>query len=73
MSGRIRWSFLLGAVPFLMLVLALPWVNRIHPLILGIPFILIWILFWILLTPLLLFAADRLETKRDKTGGVDRP
>jgi hypothetical protein len=71
--GRIRWSVLLGSVPFLTLVLALPFVNRLRPVILGLPFILFWILLWIVLTPVLLFAADRWETRREKPGRGGRP
>jgi hypothetical protein len=67
-SGRIRWSVVLGVVPFLTLVLALPFVNRLRPIVLGLPFILFWILLWILLTPVLLFAVDRWEARRGKSG-----
>jgi hypothetical protein len=73
MSGRIRGSVVLGSVPFLTLVLALPFVNRLRPIVLGLPFILFWILLWILLTPVLLFAADRLEARRGKPGRGGRP
>jgi hypothetical protein len=60
---RKRLPLLLGAVPFLTLVFALPLVNRIEPVVLGLPFILFWILLWVALTPLVLFAADRLGKK----------
>ena len=73
MNGRIRGSVVLGSVPFLTLVLALPFVNRLRPIVLGLPFILFWILLWIILTPVLLFAADRWEARRGKPGPGDRP
>ncbi len=73
MSGRIRGSVVLGSIPFLTLVLALPFVNRLRPVILGLPFILFWILCWILLTPVLLFAAYRCESRRRKPGAGGRP
>jgi hypothetical protein len=72
MRGRIRWSVVLGCVPFLTLVLALPFVNRLRPVILGLPFILFWILFWIVFTPVLLFAAYRVELRRKKPGDGGR-
>jgi hypothetical protein len=72
MRGRIRWSVVLGSVPFLTLVLALPFVNRLRPMILGLPFVLFWILIWIVLTPVLLFAADRWESRRKKPGNGGR-
>ncbi len=52
---------LIGAVPFVMLVFALPLVNRVEPIVLGLPFILFWIMLWIILTPALLFLAFRIE------------
>jgi len=58
-----RLALLLGAVPFLMLVFALPFVNRVEPVILGLPFILFWILFWVTLTPAFLFCAYKVEKK----------
>jgi hypothetical protein len=68
-----RLSLALGAVPFLMLVFALPLANRLKPRVLGFPFILFWILLWIVLTPVLLFAADRLERKRGGQSGEKKP
>ncbi len=53
----------LGAIPFLTLVFALPFVNRIRPVILGLPFILFWLLLWVALTPLILWAAYKIERK----------
>ena len=57
------YALLLGAVPFITLVFALPLVNRVYPLILGLPFILFWILSWVMLTPFILFLAYRVEKK----------
>jgi Protein of unknown function (DUF3311) len=70
MRKKPRLALLLGAVPFLMLVFALPLVNRIEPVILGLPFILFWILIWVALTPIVLFAAYRLEKR---SGSPDDP
>jgi hypothetical protein len=58
-----RLALLLGAVPFLTLVFALPLVNRIEPVILGLPFLLFWILGWVLLTPFILLLAYLLEKR----------
>lgn len=58
-----RLALILGAIPFLMLVFALPLVNRIHPIVLGLPFVLFWILSWVLLTPLILWLAYLVEKK----------
>jgi len=63
MKRGTRYALLLGAIPFLTLVFALPLVNRIHPVILGLPFLLFWILAWVMLTPLILFIAYLVEKK----------
>ena len=47
-----KLALILGAIPFITLVFALPLVNRIKPVILGLPFLLFWILIWVILTPL---------------------
>jgi hypothetical protein len=53
-----RLDLLCGAVPFVTLVLALPFVNRAEPFVLGLPFLLAWILLWVAATPLALAAAS---------------
>ncbi|NOR14735.1 MAG: DUF3311 domain-containing protein [Candidatus Aminicenantes bacterium] len=63
MKKGTRLALMLGAIPFLTLGFALPLVNRIHPVILGLPFLLFWILLWVALTPLILFLAYLLERK----------
>jgi hypothetical protein len=53
--------FLLAAVPIAALTFAVPFVNRIEPRILGLPFVLAWIVAWFFLTPALLWCIGRLE------------
>jgi hypothetical protein len=63
MQKGTRLALIFGAVPFLTLVLALPFVNRIEPFVLGLPFVLFWIVLWVALTPLALFAAYHCERR----------
>ncbi|MDQ6930571.1 MAG: DUF3311 domain-containing protein [Candidatus Eremiobacteraeota bacterium] len=51
----------LALLPTLMLSVAVPFVNRIEPRVFGLPFILAWIVFWVLLTPVFLYSIYRLE------------
>lgn len=53
----------LAAIPFAALTVAIPLVNRIEPRIFGMPFLLGWILAWILATPGFLWLAGRLEPR----------
>lgn len=71
MQKTSKLSLLCGSIPFIMLVFALPLVNRINPVILGLPFNIFWICFWILLTPGFLYIAYLLEKRtniRNKGG-----
>lgn len=63
MQKGTKFALILGAIPFVTLVFALPLVNRIEPLILGLPFLLFWIISWVILTPPILFLAYLLEKK----------
>ncbi len=58
-----KLALLCGSVPFLTLVVALPWVNRLEPFILGLPFLLFWILLWVAATPLALALGYYLEKR----------
>jgi len=70
MRKGLRKALGVGAVPFAALVLALPFVNRLRPMVFGLPFVLFWILLWVALTPLALFLADRFD-RRDRPAGRD--
>ena len=63
MQKGTKLALILAAIPFITLAFALPLVNRIYPLVLGLPFILAWILGWVILTPPILWAAYLLERK----------
>jgi len=63
MQKGTKLALVLAAIPFITMVLALPLVNRIHPVILGFPFLLFWILVWVLLTPAVLGLAYLCEKK----------
>ncbi|HUI61558.1 MAG TPA: DUF3311 domain-containing protein [Steroidobacteraceae bacterium] len=58
-SGR---ALLLGAIPFVAMCLSVPLWDRIEPRVLGLPFNLFWLVGWIVLTPLLMWVAYRIET-----------
>jgi hypothetical protein len=54
---------LLAAIPFAALSVAVPLVNRIEPRILGLPFVLAWIVAWVVLTPAFLWTLGRVEKR----------
>ncbi len=54
---------ILALIPAVMLTFAVPLVNRVEPRILGMPFLLVWITLWVALTPLFLYAVERLRQR----------
>ncbi|MBV9272004.1 MAG: DUF3311 domain-containing protein [Candidatus Eremiobacteraeota bacterium] len=55
---------LLAVVPALMLTFAVPFVNRVDARVLGLPFLLVWIVAWVALTPLFLLTISRIGDGR---------
>lgn len=57
---------LLALTPFLGMCFSVPLWDRVHPLLLGLPFNLMWLICWIVLGTLCLWGAYRLEIAREK-------
>lgn len=69
-------AILLGLIPFVATCFSVRLWDRVYPMIAGLPFNLFWLISWLLLTPLCLWGAYRLEepVRRDdrrEQGGVD--
>jgi hypothetical protein len=60
-SAALFWRVALAAIPAAALTVAVPFVNRVEPRIFGLPFLLSWIVAWVLLTPAFLWTVGRLE------------
>ena len=54
---------LLVAIPLVALTVAIPLVNRVEPRFFGLPFLLSWIVLWVLLTPVFLWMIGRTERR----------
>jgi hypothetical protein len=65
-----RGALILAAIPFTAMCFSVPLWDRIEPMMLGLPFNLFWLMGWIVLTPLCLWGAYRIETA---PGRGDRP
>ena len=60
-----RLSLAIAAIPALALTFAIPLVNRDDPHVLGLPFILAWIVAWVLLVPVFLWIVHtKVERRR---------
>jgi hypothetical protein len=71
---NVRWVRRGAAVFFVLFVLAVTWpgmllLNRIHPLILGLPLSMFWIAAWVFCSFFVLLLVDRVEGNAQ--GGED--
>jgi hypothetical protein len=71
---NIRWVRTGAIVFFLLFIVAVTWPgmtpgNRIFPLILGLPFSMVWIATWVVLSFLVLVAVDSAEGRVRRVSG----
>jgi len=59
----------LALIPFLAMCFSVPLWDRLYPTVFGLPFNLFWLISWILLTPVCMWAAYRLEMRRTPAEG----
>jgi hypothetical protein len=64
-----RW---LATLPGLLILLGVPFANRVHARVLGMPFLLAWIVGCVLLTSLVMAVVGRLDDRLAR-GTRDRP
>ncbi|MGA2717053.1 MAG: DUF3311 domain-containing protein [Bryobacteraceae bacterium] len=64
-------ALLLGFIPFIGMCFSVTFWDRVDPTILGVPFNLAWLIGWIGLSSLCLWAAYRVEAARNKKDGGD--
>jgi uncharacterized protein DUF3311 len=62
-------AILLGLIPFAGACFSVPLWDRIHPIIFGLPFNFFWLILWLLITPLFMWGAYRLESAHDHEPG----
>jgi hypothetical protein len=62
-------ALLLGLIPFAAMCFSVAVWDRIDPMIFGVPFNLAWLICWIVLSSLCMWAAYRVEAARHKKDG----
>ena len=63
-----RPIFLLAVLPFIGILVGTPFVNRVEPYVLGMPFILFWIVMWVVLSSIIMaiiYAVDPANKEGD--------
>jgi hypothetical protein len=63
-ARRFRPYHLLAALPALGLLVGVPFVNRVEPYVLGLPFLLFWIVAWVAVTSVLMAIVWMLDRSR---------
>lgn len=68
-------SILLGLIPFVATCFSVALWDRVYPTVFGLPFNFFWLILWLLLTPVCMWGAYRLEAQQvdgdQKQGGTD--
>lgn len=65
-------ALVLALIPFAAMCFSVSLWDRVDPMVLGIPFNMFWLIGWIVITTLCMWAAYRLEVTRDKRDGGSR-
>lgn len=65
-------ALLIALIPFVAMCFSVPLWDRVYPMLLGIPFNMFWLISWIVFSTLCMWAAYRLEARRDKKDGETR-
>jgi Protein of unknown function (DUF3311) len=65
-------SIVLGLIPFCAVCFSVSLWDRIHPIVFGLPFNFFWLILWLLLTPVCMWASHRLEEPREDEDEVSR-
>lgn len=65
-------ALLFGFIPFVAFCFSVPLWDRIHPIVLGLPFNFFWLTLWLLLAPVCMWAAYRCEMRSSQPTSEQR-
>ncbi len=66
-------SVLLGLIPFAGACFSVALWDRVYPMVLGLPFNFFWLILWLLLTPLCLWGAYRVDAPSIDAPSIGAP
>jgi hypothetical protein len=58
---------LLAALPFIGILVGVPFLNRVEPLVFGMPLVLAWMAIWVLLSAVIMAIVYRLDPVNRRT------
>ena len=67
-SGRFRPYHWLAAVPLVAMLGGIPFANRVQPYVLGLPFLMAWILGCVVFTSAVMAVVFRMDRRRERDG-----
>jgi Protein of unknown function (DUF3311) len=76
-AGRLL-RFVLAAIPWVAVLVVTPFVNRVEPFVLGMPFLLVWVVLCVVATSVcmaIVYVSDprnHEKTERGRTADADR-
>ena len=69
-AAKLRPYHILAVVPTIGLLGGVPWANRVEPYILGLPFLLFWVVMWVLATSAIMALITMLDARHDDADEV---
>ena len=69
MQAGTKYALIPALLPVLALTVALPLVNRIEPIVFGLPFLLFWFAIWVSATPAFLWIAYLIQGRARRGRG----
>ena len=63
-----RPLYLLASLPFIGILGGIAFANRVEPFVLGMPFILFWIVLWVVLTSVIMAVVYRFDPANREDG-----
>jgi hypothetical protein len=62
----VRWYRWLAVVPAIGMLGGIPFANRVEPYVMGLPFLLFWIVAWVVATSAITAVIYALDRRRDR-------
>ena len=62
---KLRPYHILAAVPTVGLLGGIPWANRVEPYVLGLPFLLFWVVMWVVTTSAIMLLITTLDARHE--------
>ena len=67
-AAKLRPYHILAAIPTVGLLGGIPWANRVEPYVLGLPFLLFWVVMWVVMTSGIMALITALDARHDEEG-----